>query len=43
MVKNNVIIILTAVTTNTRPQRVFFGSNLQFGGRQSTVTMGFMS
>ena len=32
----------TAVTTNTRPQRdVFFGSNLRFGGRQSTVTMVF--
>ena len=43
MVKNNVIIILTAFTTYTRPQRVFFfGSNLQFGGCQSTVTMGFM-
>ena len=43
MVKNNVIIILTAFTTNTRPQRVFFfGSNLRFGGCQSTVTMGFM-
>ena len=33
---------MTAVTTNTRPQRFFFsGSNLRFGGRQSTVTMGF--
>ena len=43
MVKNNVIVILTAFTTYTRPQRVFFfGSNLQFGGCQSTVTMGFM-
>ena len=42
MVKNNVIIILTAVTTNTCLQQVFFGSNLWFGGRQSTVTMGFM-
>ena len=42
MVKNNVIIILTAVTTNTCLQRVFFGSNLWFGGRQSTVTMGSM-
>ena len=32
----------TAVITNTRPQRVFsFGSNLRFGGRQSTVTMVF--
>ena len=32
----------TAVTNNTRPQRVFFfGSNLRFGGRQSTVTMVF--
>ena len=32
----------TAVTTNTRPQRFFFfGSNLWFGGRQSTVTMVF--
>ena len=42
MVRNNVIIILTEVTTNTCPQRVFFGSNLWFGRRQSTVTMGFM-
>ena len=33
---------ITAVTTNTRPQ-IFFssGSNLRFGGRQSTVTMVF--
>ena len=32
----------TAVTTNTRPQRFFSpGSNLRFGGRQSTVTMVF--
>ena len=31
---------ITAVTTNTRPQRFFSsGSNLRFGGRQSTVTM----
>ena len=33
---------MTAVTTNKRPQRFFSsGSNLRFGGRQSTVTMGF--
>ena len=33
---------ITAVTTNTRPQRFFSsGSNLRFGGRQSTVTMVF--
>ena len=33
---------MTAVTTNTRPQRFFsLGSNLRFGGHQSTVTMGF--
>ena len=33
---------ITAVTTNTRSQRFFSsGSNLRFGGRQSTVTMGF--
>ena len=33
---------ITAVTTNTRPQRFFSsGSNLRFGGRQSTVTMAF--
>ena len=33
---------LTAVITNMRLQRVFFfGSNLWFGGRQSTVTMVF--
>ena len=33
---------MTAVNTNTRPQRFFSsGSNLRFGGRQSTVTMGF--
>ena len=33
---------ITAVTTNTRPQRFFsLGSNLRFGGRQSTVTMVF--
>ena len=32
----------TVVTTNTRPQRFFSpGSNLRFGGRQSTVTMVF--
>ena len=31
---------ITAVTTNARPQRFFSsGSNLRFGGRQSTVTM----
>ena len=31
---------ITAVTTNTRPQRFFSsGSNIRFGGRQSTVTM----
>ena len=32
---------LTAVTTKTRPQGFFFGSNLRFGGRHSTVTMVF--
>ena len=33
---------MTAVTTNKRPQRFFSsGSNLRFGGRQSTVTMVF--
>ena len=33
---------MTAVTTKRRPQRFFSsGSNLRFGGRQSTVTMGF--
>ena len=33
---------MTAVTTNTRPQRYFSsGSNLRFGGRQSTVSMVF--
>ena len=33
---------MTAVTTKKRPQRLFSsGSNLRFGGRQSTVTMGF--
>ena len=33
---------MTAVTTNTRPQRFFsWGSNLGFGGRQSTFTMVF--
>ena len=33
---------ITAVTTNTRPQKFFSsGSNLRFGGRQSTVTMVF--
>ena len=33
---------MTAVTTNKRPQRFFSsGSNLRFGGRQSTVIMGF--
>ena len=33
---------ITAVTTNTRPQRFFCpGSNLRSGGRQSTVTMVF--
>ena len=33
---------MRAVTTNTRPQRFFSsGSNLRFGGRQSTVTMVF--
>ena len=33
---------IAAVTTNTRPQRFFpSGSNLRFGGRQSTVTMVF--
>ena len=43
MVKNNVIIILTAFTTNMHPQTVFFsGSNLRFGGRLSTVTISFM-
>ena len=35
-------LLFTAITTNTRPQGVFsFGSNLPFGGRQSTVTMVF--
>ena len=38
----NVLKDFTAVTTNTRPQRFFSsGSNLRFGGRQSTVTMVF--
>ena len=33
---------MKAVTTNKRPHRFFSsGSNLRFGGRQSTVTMGF--
>ena len=33
---------MTGVTTNKCPQRFFSsGSNLRFGGRQSTVTMGF--
>ena len=36
-------LVLAAVTTNKRPQSVFFsfGSNLRFGGRHSTITMVF--
>ena len=35
---------ITAVTTNTRPQRYFSsGSNQPFGGRQSAVTVVFHS
>ena len=36
-------VLITVATTNTCPQRLFFfGSNLQFGGRQSIVTIVFM-
>ena len=36
------VIVITAVTTNTRPRRVFsLCWNLSFGGRQSTVSMVF--
>ena len=38
-------VLITAVTTNTCPleKAFFFGSNLRFGGRQSTVTIVFTS
>ena len=36
------VIVITAVTTNTRPRRVFsLCWNLSFGGRQSTISMVF--